>query len=290
MSLDEEKRLREYFTLKNGIDIYTVYLGDLGNSRVQDAVKLALGLWYRHVDDASAYDSERDIGQAISESGVPRQEIFGKGLTDMIYKAETLYSLSDVVLALDDTLINLQLDYGKNYNISKTRDTQHKTIQHPPGNGEPLIDCELSRNYAATWKAMEALVDSGKAKSIGLSDLNLLKTKKLLLTARIISASQARGITIMAHQPLDGRPVGVVRAHADVPPPTEDSTATPCKLVKIAAQPGKSPAQMTNSWAIGEPSPTRGPIRFLDPSPHIGFDILDEVNDQPVDDDKAPWD
>lgn len=70
-----------------------------------------------------------------------------------------------------------------------------------------MIDYELSRNYSATWKAMEALVESGKAKSIGtacvliiansgadansiagLSHFNILKTRKLLKTARIIPA------------------------------------------------------------------------------------------------------
>ncbi|KAI1500931.1 aldo-keto reductase [Biscogniauxia marginata] len=303
--------LPQYLKLNNGTEIPAVGLGtfqgDEGNYKVKKAVKLALQLGYRHIDGATAYGNERDIGQAIRESGLPRQEIF-------------------------ETLADLQLDYVPH---AYRADEQHNTIRHPSGNGKPLIDYELSRNYAATWKAMEALVDRGKARSIGPSNFNLIKTKKLLETARIIPAvnqveldpylpqhelvkfSQAKGITIMAHQPLGGRPVGVVRAHPDMPPPTEDSV-----IVQVATQLGKSPAQVCLSWAvqkgipvipksvqevhmkhnlelfrlaednfraIDELSLTLGPIRFLNPLPHIGFDIFDEENDQPVDN-KAPWD
>ncbi|KAI5921325.1 aldo-keto reductase [Camillea tinctor] len=330
--------IQKKFTLNNGIEVPAIGLGtfqgDLGNAGVKEAVKLALSLGYRHIDGASAYGNERDIGQAIRESGVSRQDIF---VTSKL--AQTWHSPSDVVQALNESLRNLQLDYVDlflmHFPHAYRGDAQHNTIRHPSGNGKPLIDYELSRNYMATWKAMEALVDSGKARSIGLSNFNLLKTKKLLESARIIPAvnqielhpylpqhelvqySQSHGITIMAHQPLGGRPVGVVRAHADVPPPTEDAM-----IVDIATQIGKSPAQVCLSWAVQKGIPVipksvqevhmkqnlelfrlsddhfraidklsleRGPIRFLNPSPHIGFDIFDEENDQPVDN-KAPWD
>jgi diketogulonate reductase-like aldo/keto reductase len=87
---------------------------------------------------------------------------------------------------------------------------------------------------------MERLVKSGKARSIGLSNFNILKTKRILEVAKIVPAvnqveihpyhpqqellefSSKHGILLMAHQPLGGRPVPVVRAHADVPFPTED--------------------------------------------------------------------
>jgi diketogulonate reductase-like aldo/keto reductase len=43
---------------------------------VKDAVKLALQLGYRHIDGAHAYGNEKQIGEAIKESGVPREELF----------------------------------------------------------------------------------------------------------------------------------------------------------------------------------------------------------------------
>lgn len=68
------------FPLNNGLTIPSIGLGtfqgDAGNSQVREAVKLALQLGYRHIDGASAYGNEREIGAAIRESGLPREEIF----------------------------------------------------------------------------------------------------------------------------------------------------------------------------------------------------------------------
>lgn len=68
------------FLLNNGMKLPAVGLGtfqgESGNSKVQDAVKLALRLGYRHIDGASAYGNEKEIGQGIRESGVPRSDIF----------------------------------------------------------------------------------------------------------------------------------------------------------------------------------------------------------------------
>lgn len=72
--------LRQSFTLNNGADVPAIGLGtfqgDEGNSKVKDAVLKALRLGYRHIDGAAAYGNEKEIGAAIRESGIPREEIF----------------------------------------------------------------------------------------------------------------------------------------------------------------------------------------------------------------------
>ncbi|KAI0187399.1 NADP-dependent oxidoreductase domain-containing protein, partial [Xylaria flabelliformis] len=212
-------------------------------------------------------------------------------------------------------------------------DEDLKTIRHASGNGKPVINYDLSRNYASTWKAMEALVKTGRVRSIGmcrLSNFNILKTRKLLSTAEIVPAvnqvelhpylpqnellefSRRYGILLMAHQPLGGRPVCVVRAHADIPRPVDDPMVSNCSLrfklsLSWAVQKGipvvpksvqehhlRQNLQLfrlcdTDFRSIEDLLSQRGPIRFLNPSPHIGFDIFDEENDQPTAD-KAPWD
>ena len=71
--------LPEPFTI-GGLHIPAIGLGTFqssdGNGNVKDAVLNALRLGYRHIDTASAYGNEKEVGEAIRESGVPREEIF----------------------------------------------------------------------------------------------------------------------------------------------------------------------------------------------------------------------
>ena len=75
------------FTLNNGATVPAVgfgtFQGEDGNSKVKDVVKLALKLGYRHIDGANAYGNEKEIGEAIKESGIPRAEIF---VTSKLYE------------------------------------------------------------------------------------------------------------------------------------------------------------------------------------------------------------
>lgn len=72
--------LLEFFTLNNSNKLPAIGLGTFqgeeGNSKVKEAVKLALKLGYRHIDGANAYGNEKEIGEAIKESGISREEIY----------------------------------------------------------------------------------------------------------------------------------------------------------------------------------------------------------------------
>ncbi|KAM0177488.1 hypothetical protein ACHAPC_008782 [Botrytis cinerea] len=328
------------FRLVNGSTLPAIGLGtfqgDDGNEKVKNIVKAAIQAGYRHIDGAAAYGNEEAIGDAIKESGISRDELF---VTTKL--AQPWHEPKDVERALDLSLEALGLEYVDLYLMhfphAYLPGPNNGTVRHPSGNGKPVIDYERSRKYTETWQAMEKLVDSGKAKAIGLSNFNILKTKRILEIARIrpavnqveahpyfpqhelLAFCEKEHIHLMAHQPLGGKPVGVVAPHADIPGPLFDS-----KIAQIAAQTGMTPAQVILSWAVQRgtsiiPKTSNesrlsenlctaplseehfaiidglattiesGPVRYLDPSKHLGFDIFDEKLDQPVEN-QAPWD
>jgi alcohol dehydrogenase (NADP+) len=55
---------------------FGTFQGEDGNSKVKDATVAALRNGYRHIDTAAAYGNEKEVGEAIKESGIPRSEIF----------------------------------------------------------------------------------------------------------------------------------------------------------------------------------------------------------------------
>lgn len=88
-----------FFKSNNGEKVPAVGLGTFqrneGNSKVKDAVRQALQLGYRHIDCASAYGSDNGVGEAIRESGIPRDELF---VTTKLYVTDVLSSNSGGVL------------------------------------------------------------------------------------------------------------------------------------------------------------------------------------------------
>ncbi|GLA43364.1 hypothetical protein AnigIFM63309_001097 [Aspergillus niger] len=274
---------------------FGTFQGDAGNGSVKEAVLQALRCGYRHIDTATAYGNEREVGEAIKESGIPREEII---VTTKL--AQTWHRVSDVERALDLSLERLQLNYVDLYLMhfphAYSPGPDNNTIRHP--NGKPIIDHELSRDYPSTWAAMESLVDKGKAKMIGVSNFNILKLERLLGSARIppavnqielhpylpqvelVKFCKTNGIHVVAHQPLGGKPVAAVNPNADRPGPLYDpDTVRQSRMVEnldLKQLPDK------DMETISDLSKEKGEVRYLDPKNHIGFNIFDERHDQPV--------
>ncbi|KAL4970911.1 NADP-dependent oxidoreductase domain-containing protein [Aspergillus stella-maris] len=294
------------------------FQGDAGNGKVKEAVLYALSKGYRHFDTATAYGNEVEVGDAIRESGIPRNEIF---ITTKL--AQTWHEESDVEKALDQSLEALQMDYVPHAYKPGPANT---TLRHP--NGKPVIDYDMSRRYPETWAAMEKLVYNGKARLIGVSNFNILKLRRLLETAKIppavnqveihpylpqselLAFCRDKQIHLMAHQPLGGRPAVVVNPNASCPGPIFD-----LDIADIARSYKKSSAQIILSWIvqrnisviprsvhehhilenldllhlsnndmerISNITSLKGEIRYLDPMDHIGFNIFDENADEPI--------
>jgi 2,5-diketo-D-gluconate reductase A len=109
------------------------------------AVRYALDVGYRHIDTAQMYGNEREVGQAIAESGVAREDVF---VTTKL--ANDRHGYDEAIAALGESLRRLGTDYVDLFLIHWPRPRLGK--------------------YVETWQAFEKLAADGRARSIGVSN------------------------------------------------------------------------------------------------------------------------
>ena len=162
--------LTSTYRLSNGYEIPVVGFGTWqtpdGDVAVS-SVKEALAAGYRHIDTAQGYKNEESVGQAIKESGIPREEIF---LTTKLWNANHSYEL--VMSSFEESLKKLQTDYLDLFLI------------HWP-NPVAFRDNWEQAN-ADTWRAFEELYEAGKIKAIGVSNFLPHHLDTLAKTAKIM--------------------------------------------------------------------------------------------------------
>ena len=123
----------------------------------------ALEVGYRHIDTARVYGNEAGVGQAIAASGIPREELF---VTTKLWNDDQ--GTQSVFDAFDASLDRLGLEYVDLYLI------------HWP---TPAND-----RYVETWKAFERLRESGRARSIGVSNFLAPHLERLLAETDLVPA------------------------------------------------------------------------------------------------------
>ena len=136
----------EYITLRDGNTIPAVGFGVFlipNDGSTYDAVTKTLHLGYRHIDTAAAYFNEDEVGKAVRDSGIPRDELF---ITSKLWLQD--YGYDAACKGIDASLKKLGLDYVDLYLI-------HQPYGDVPG----------------AWKAMEDAQKAGKIKSIGVSNM-----------------------------------------------------------------------------------------------------------------------
>jgi len=162
----------ETYTLSNGMKIPVIGFGCY-NAKVGDnyqIIKDAIEAGYRFFDTASVYETERDLGRAIKESGIPREEFFIQSKAWIDEMGE-----EGVNRAIERTLSRLQMDYVDVYLIHWPRSLPE--TKGAPGHPEVIYkvpeyktDEDWKQVDIKTYRAMEKLIDSGKIKAIGLSN------------------------------------------------------------------------------------------------------------------------
>jgi alcohol dehydrogenase (NADP+) len=224
-------------------------IADLEATRIATGDALKAG--FRHFDCAERYRNEQEVGGALrtglTGGDISRDELF---VTTKVWN--TNHRPERVRPAFNGSLERLGLGYLDLYLI-------HTPFAFKPGedqdprdeNGDVIYDKDTT--LVDTWRAMEELVDSGRCRAIGLSDVDLAKLMPVYETARIKPAviqveahpylpetellrfCKENDIVLLAFAPL---------GHGMTPGPIKDPV-----ILSIADRTGKTPAQVLLAWA-----------------------------------------
>ena len=216
------------------------------------ATRDALEAGFRHFDCAERYRNEREVGAALqaglAAGGIARADLF---ITTKLWN--TNHRPERVEPAFEASLDRLGLDYLDLYLIHTPFGFQPGDDQDPRDqNGNVLYDRSVT--LLDTWRALEGLVDRGRCRAIGLSDISLSGLLPIYEAARIKPAvvqveahphlpetellefCKEKDIVLLAFAPL---------GHGMRPGSLDDPT-----IAAIAARVGKTPAQVLLAWAV----------------------------------------
>jgi alcohol dehydrogenase (NADP+) len=216
------------------------------------ATRDALEAGFRHLDCAERYRNEREVGEALhaglAAGGIAREDIF---VTTKLWNSN--HRPERVEPAFQASLDRLRLNYLDLYLIHTPFAFQPGDEQDPRDqNGNVIYDDGVT--LLETWRAMETLVDHGRCRAIGLSDITLdgllliyeyarikpaavqVESHPYLPETELLEFCKQNGIVFLAFAPL---------GHGMRPGLLDDPV-----ISAVAAQVGKTPAQVLLAWAV----------------------------------------
>jgi methylglyoxal/glyoxal reductase len=221
--------ITDTLTLHNGVKMPLFGLGtwqSAEGNQVEQSVRWALDVGYRHIDTAAIYGNERGVGKAVRESGVPCEQIF---VTTKLWNEEQRKGPEACAKAMDESLKRLGLDYVDLM----------------------LIHWPVKGRYVESWRVVEQFYKAGKAKAIGVSNFMVHHLQDVMKASEIVPMNNQfehhprlgrtalrdfcaeNKITVTAWSPLMQGKVGQV-----------------LELVKIGEKYRKTPAQVALRWNI----------------------------------------
>ncbi len=210
-------------TLNNGIKMPLLGLGvyQIHGEEARIAVLQALRSGYRHIDTASLYGNEREVGAAVRQSGIPRKEIF---VTTKIWPTHFLRAHD----AFKESAARLNIGYIDLYLIHWPHAGKHRA-----------------------WKALEEIYSRGITKAIGVSNYELEDLEDLLRICRVPPS-----VNQVEFNPFTYRKDLLEYAHANgialeaYSPITKGKRLTHHLIQALAKRYEKSPAQIMLRWSL----------------------------------------
>lgn len=215
-------------TLNTGATIPQLGLGvfQVPPEDTRGVVMAGLEAGYRSIDTAARYQNEAGVGEAIAESGVPRDEVF---VTTKLANDDQGYDQAHV--AFNDSLEELGLDAVDLYLI------------HWP--------CPKRGEYLNCWRAFEEFHRSGRARAIGVSNFLVPHLERLLESSEVVPAVNQ----IELHPYLQQKELRAFHAEHGIlteawSPLAQGAVLTDPVITGIAQRLGRSPAQVVLRWHI----------------------------------------
>ncbi|KKA28384.1 hypothetical protein TD95_000167 [Thielaviopsis punctulata] len=228
------------FTLNTGDKMPAFGLGTWQSrpNEVRDAVKAALDSGYRHIDTALAYGNEKEVGEGIKLSGVPRDQIWLTTKLDNPWHKRVAEGIESSLKSLDTDYVDL---YLMHWPCSSDPDDMSKVYE--------------DWDYLNTWHEMQKLVGSGKVRNIGVSNFGIQHLERLLADPKTTVVPAVNQIEL---HPGNPSPKLVQYCRSKNIHPTAysclGSTNSPlysnATLKKIAEAKGKTVQQVLLMWGL----------------------------------------
>jgi diketogulonate reductase-like aldo/keto reductase len=221
MAFDSKSRLNNGVEMPRlGLGVYQLPPGET----TLKTVKYALKIGYRHIDTARLYGNEKDVGRAVTESGIQREEVF---VATKVWNSDQGYDLT--LKAFEGSLQRLGLYYVDLY----------------------LIHWPVRGKVVETWKAMAKILNGGKSRAVGVSNYSVSELEETIQTSDIVPAvnqiefhpflyqehllqfCQSNKIQVEAYSPL-----------------TRGKRLNHPTIRKTAKKYGKTPAQVFIRWCL----------------------------------------
>jgi diketogulonate reductase-like aldo/keto reductase len=213
-------------TLHNGVKMPIFGLGVWkveDGAEVENAVKYAIKAGYRLIDTAAVYGNEEGVGNAIQDSGLPRENLF---ITTKVWNGDQGYD--STLRAFEESIKRLKLDYLDLY----------------------LIHWPVKGKYKDTWRAMEKLYEEGRIRAIGVSNFHSHHLDDLIDSAKVVPmVNQVEFHPLLTQEELRAYCKRNKIQFEAWSPLMQGNLDLPV-LKQLGEKYGKSPAQIVLRWDI----------------------------------------